>query len=122
MEVHRFIKLMKQQGTTIFLTSHNMEEVDSLCDKVAFINKGKIVATGTPKSLKKDYGKGEVEVSYVDNDSTEKKLIFSLNEKDAFSRISEIHSKYKILAVHTKEASMKDVFLSVVKKGKEPLK
>ena len=65
LEVNYFIKQMKELGTTLFLTSHDMEEVDSLCDEIVFINDGQLVAIVTPKSLKKEYGTNEVDVSYV---------------------------------------------------------
>lgn len=45
--------LQKEHGKTIFLTSHNMQEIEQLCDRVAFLNRGKIIATDTIKNLKK---------------------------------------------------------------------
>jgi ABC-2 type transport system ATP-binding protein len=43
-------------GRTIMIASHNMTEVDAICDRVAIIDKGKIIATGTPESLKRSLG------------------------------------------------------------------
>ncbi len=45
-------RYVKEQGVTILLSSHNMLEVEYLCDRVALINKGRIVATGSPSELK----------------------------------------------------------------------
>ncbi len=42
----------RRQGATIFLTTHNMYIADELCDRVAFINEGKIAAMDTPRDLK----------------------------------------------------------------------
>ncbi|MGQ9565539.1 MAG: ABC transporter ATP-binding protein [Candidatus Bathyarchaeales archaeon] len=51
--VRRIIKeYVKQHGVTVLLSSHNMLEVEFLCDKVALVNKGRIVAEGTPHELK----------------------------------------------------------------------
>ena len=47
------IKKLRQEGTTIFLTTHYMEEADALCDRIAIIDDGRIVAEGTPEELKK---------------------------------------------------------------------
>ena len=47
------IRNLNQQGKTIFLTSHYMFEIDALCDRVAIMNKGKILITDTPSALKK---------------------------------------------------------------------
>lgn len=47
------IRNLNQQGKTIFLTSHYMFEIDALCNRVAIMNKGKILITDTPSALKK---------------------------------------------------------------------
>ncbi len=51
--IWEFIKDINGQGTTIFLTTHYMEEADRLCDRVAIIDEGKIIAIDTPFELKK---------------------------------------------------------------------
>ena len=48
-------RYVKEQGVTVLLSSHNMLEVEYLCDRVALINKGRIVATGSPAELKSRY-------------------------------------------------------------------
>ncbi len=48
-------RYVKEQGVTVLLSSHNMLEVEYLCDRVALINKGRIVATGSPAELKTRY-------------------------------------------------------------------
>jgi ABC-2 type transport system ATP-binding protein len=52
--VREFIKekLQKEQGKTILLTTHYMEEADQLCDQIAVIGHGKIISSGTPSELK----------------------------------------------------------------------
>ncbi|MGB9778982.1 MAG: ABC transporter ATP-binding protein [Candidatus Bathyarchaeales archaeon] len=47
---------VKQHGVTVLLSSHNMLEVEHLCDRVALINKGKLVAEGAPQELKEKFG------------------------------------------------------------------
>ena len=56
---------MNEQGSTIFLTTHNIEEANTLCQKVSIINKGKIVAQDSPERLKKMFDTTQsVEVSF----------------------------------------------------------
>jgi ABC-2 type transport system ATP-binding protein len=50
---------LAKTGMTIFLTTHYMEEADQLCDRVAILDQGKIVALDTPQRLKVDYSLGE---------------------------------------------------------------
>ena len=47
------IRLLRSQGTTIFLTTHYMDEADALCERIAIIDKGRIVAEDTPMGLKR---------------------------------------------------------------------
>jgi ABC-2 type transport system ATP-binding protein len=49
-------RYVKDHGVTVLLSSHNMLEVEHLCDRVALVNKGQIVAEGKPQELKQKYG------------------------------------------------------------------
>lgn len=54
-------RYVKEQGVTVLLSSHNMLEVEHLCDRVALLNKGKIVAEGKPQGLKEKFGSANME-------------------------------------------------------------
>ncbi len=56
---------VKKEGVTVLLSSHNMLEVEHLCDRVALINKGKIVAEGTPAELKTKYNSTNLEEAFA---------------------------------------------------------
>ena len=59
------IRHMNEQGSTIFLTTHNIEEANTLCQTVCVINKGKIVAQDSPERLKKMFDTTQsVEISF----------------------------------------------------------
>lgn len=69
-EVWSFLKSLKEQEITIFLTSHYMDEVHFLCDRVSIIDKGKEILTGTPEQVIKKSGKNNLEdayLSFIDN-------------------------------------------------------
>lgn len=51
-----FLQKLRQEGTTIVITSHYLEEIDVLADRVAIIDQGKVIATGTPNQLKDHVG------------------------------------------------------------------
>ena len=53
------------EGTTILLTTHYLEEAEQLCNKIAFINGGEIVATGTSRELSEQYGVKSLEDAYL---------------------------------------------------------
>ena len=54
--IHRLIMGLRDHGATVFLTTHNMEEAVKLCDRVALLNKGKIVEQGAPMELCRRHG------------------------------------------------------------------
>ena len=58
-EIRRLVKQLAGEGMTVFLTTHYMEEADTLSDRVAIIHKGQIVALDTPEQLKASHGAGQ---------------------------------------------------------------
>jgi len=58
-DIRATVTELAQQGMTVFLTTHYMEEADQLSDRVAIIDQGRIVALDTPESLKAEYGEDE---------------------------------------------------------------
>jgi len=54
-------RYVKEHGVTVLLSSHNMLEVEHLCDRVALLNKGIVVAEGEPKALKEKFGGANLE-------------------------------------------------------------
>jgi daunorubicin resistance ABC transporter ATP-binding subunit len=59
------LRRIRAGGTTMFLTTHYMEEADELCDRIAIIDRGRIVVTGTPAELKHSVGADTVELRLV---------------------------------------------------------
>lgn len=58
-------KLNKEEGMTVFFTTHYMEEADRVADRIAIIDQGKIVAQGTSAALKAQTGKGSLEDAFL---------------------------------------------------------
>lgn len=59
-------KIQKQRKVTLLHTSHNMVEIEQLCDRVIFINHGKLVSDGTPAQLIKKYGRKDLNEVFLD--------------------------------------------------------
>ncbi|MGB9671837.1 MAG: ATP-binding cassette domain-containing protein [Candidatus Bathyarchaeales archaeon] len=60
-------RLKKEYGMTLFMTTHYLEEADALCDRVAIIDHGKIIVTGTPSELKEGLGGDIITISIKEN-------------------------------------------------------
>jgi ABC-2 type transport system ATP-binding protein len=63
LEIHALIEEMKNENRTILMTTHYIEEAERLCDRVAIVDAGKIIAIGTPRELKeRSAGKSTIEI------------------------------------------------------------
>ena len=62
--VRNEILALKEAGTTIILSTHNMESVEELCDNIALINKARVVVSGGVDEIRRQYGNNHVEVVY----------------------------------------------------------
>jgi ABC-2 type transport system ATP-binding protein len=65
LELWHYVQRINQEGTTILLTTHYLEEAEQLCDKIAFINEGQIVASGSSDELSETYGVANLEDAYL---------------------------------------------------------
>lgn len=65
LELWKYMQKINKEGTTILLTTHYIEEAEQLCDRIALINGGKIIKTGTTAELKKFYKKKSLEDVYL---------------------------------------------------------
>lgn len=64
-EIRKIVKTTAKQGTSILLSSHNMLEVEYLCDRIALIAEGKIIQEGKPNDLMKKYQANNIEEVFV---------------------------------------------------------
>lgn len=64
-EIRKLVKSTAQSGTTVLLSSHNMLEVEYLCDRIALISDGTIVQEGKPKSLMEKYNAKNIEEVFI---------------------------------------------------------
>lgn len=109
---------LKKKGKTIFLTTHNMNVADQLCDRVAFIVDGTITLTDSPADLKVQYGKNTIRVEVVNKGEIEVKdfPMDTIRKQEAFF---DIMRKSEIRTIHSLEATLEDIFIRVT--GKELL-
>ena len=66
LELWQYVQRINAEGTTILLTTHYLEEAEQLCDRIAFINGGRIVAEGTNQELAVEFDVGSLEDAYLE--------------------------------------------------------
>jgi ABC-2 type transport system ATP-binding protein len=77
--------LVEQRGVTVFLTTHNLNEAERLCARVAVIDKGKLLATGSPDELRSRQGGQRLEIHGRGFNDT---LIKGLNQREEIARVT----------------------------------
>lgn len=108
-ELHRIIRRMSQAGTTVFLTTHYMEEADELCHRVAFLSGGKVVALDTPRELKLKLGQ---RTAVVTLDTREEQTV-SLHDPADAARLERWMREGRVLTIHSQEGTLEDVFIAL---------
>lgn len=106
-EIRSLIRRLAGQGVTIFLTTHYMEEADQLCDRVAFINSGSIVALDTPARLKAAYGEKTARIVLEDG----RTLNLALDRPEETRELGELLASGKVQTLHSNEATLEEIFI-----------
>lgn len=115
-QIKELIKRKKEEGITIFLTTHNMHVAEELCDRVAFIDAGKIVLIDTPRNLKLRYGERLVKIEYKSDGKVERELL-SMAKTTDIEKLNGLINSGKIETIHSMEASLEDIFIKVTGRG-----
>jgi fluoroquinolone transport system ATP-binding protein len=115
--IKRIVKRKQAEGTTIFLTTHNMFVADELCDKVGFIVDGKIEALDTPKNLKLKYGKLSVIVEH-NVDGVLQAETFGMTGEDK-AKLQTFIGEHDVKTIHSGEPTLEEIFVKLTGRGLE---
>jgi ABC-2 type transport system ATP-binding protein len=108
-EVRQLVLRLSTQGTTVFLTTHYMEEADELCHRVAFLSRGKIVALDTPRELKLRLGQRTATVLLVNREERD----IRLDSAEDATRLADWMRHGDVLMIHSHEGTLADVFIAL---------
>ncbi len=108
----KIIEKERKKGTTVFLTTHNMLDADLLCDRVAFISNGNIVALDTPKNLKEKNGNHSIVIDYLYQRKREEQTIEAPELKAGIPFAYD-----ELISVHSQEPTLEDMFIQYTGRG-----
>lgn len=114
--VRDIILEQKNNGATVFLTTHDMNVANELCDRVGFLVDGRLATVGAPAALRLEHGRRVMRVQYIQDGASHAEE-FPLEGLAAHERFQEVIRTRHIETVHTQEPSLEDVFLKVTGKG-----
>ena len=103
----------RERGATVFLTTHDMVEAEKLCDRVAFINQGEIVALETPRALKQQYGQRLLKVELARPNGQVETREIVLDAPDTGETVAELFHSENVVTVHSEEATLEDIFIEL---------
>jgi ABC-2 type transport system ATP-binding protein len=120
LNLREIIMDIKREGRTVLLTTHYMEEADFLCDRIAIVDGGKVIALDTPENLKK--GLNDVKCIKIEVNKSDEKLI---NEIRDIPKIEKVRSdydsekrNYKLTIHHSNEDNIIQKIIDIISRNK----
>ena len=102
-KIHELLLELKEAGTTIFLTTHDMNEATLLCDRLSLLNRGHLIEYGTPASIIQKYNH-EKKVQLTFADETHTQITFEeLGQTDLA----------QVVAIHSCEPTLEEIFIQL---------
>lgn len=113
-EVHDLIRCLRDEGRTILLATHYMEEASELCQRVAILNRGKIVEIGSPHHLMVEHGRRVLRVEIQENNTIRS---IELPLAHAADEVQRLLKEGRVVTMHSVEASLQEVFIKLTGEG-----
>ena len=107
--VRRMLRSLTESGVTVFVTTHNMEEVEEICDRVAILSHGKLIECDTPGSLVARYAEHKVVVRY-EKDQQSFRETLNLAEESERTRLAELVQRGYCTGIQSRDFNFDDVF------------
>ncbi|MCI4643320.1 MAG: ABC transporter ATP-binding protein [Hyphomonadaceae bacterium] len=111
--VKQIIRDQQAAGKTVVLTTHNMFDVEELCDRCGFMARGEMAALDTVESLKARYGQRKVKLTYLDHQQQLQTADFPLDGLGSNPDFQSALNGHDIQTIHSQEATLDHVFVEV---------
>lgn len=109
---------LRDEGSTVILSTHNMESVEELCDNIALINKSHLVVSGATDEIRRRYGDNKVELIYTDGEGRHTEVMDV--EKDGNTTLREVMDRGVVINSYRELIPrMNDIFIKLVTEKQE---
>jgi ABC-2 type transport system ATP-binding protein len=116
-DLRQTVTALADGGSTIFLTTHDMNEADELCQRVAFLAEGRLVALDTPRALKLRLASTAPALDVLLDDGTDVRL--KLDEPQDTARLQQLIDTGRVRSMHSLEPTLADVFIRLAGRSLE---
>ncbi|HJZ56385.1 MAG TPA: ABC transporter ATP-binding protein [Gemmataceae bacterium] len=107
--VHRILRERVKLGATIILTTHDMDEVEKICDRVGIVCRGKLVALDSPLALKQEHTERKVDVIRIDGE----RLVFDIESETGRKQLADLVAAGHAASIRTREFDFHATFLKL---------
>ncbi|MBA4186387.1 MAG: ABC transporter ATP-binding protein [Planctomycetaceae bacterium] len=107
--VHRILRDRVKHGATVIMTTHNMEEVEQICNRVGIVCRGKLVALDSPLALKQEHTERKVDVTRKDGEQ----FVFDMDNPANLGELSRLLTAGQIATMRTREFNFHETFLKL---------
>ena len=107
-EVHKMLAELKAAGTTVFLTTHDMAEAETVCDRVAILNDGAVVTCDKPEALKLRFARNRLTVV-----TRTRGVVRTTKDAAAADLVRDLLAAGECLSIHSDEPNLEEVFLEL---------
>lgn len=130
-EIHDILKELKDRGKTIFINSHMLAEIESVCDSVAILKKGRLARIGTVEEITTDKEKVMIEVDYPDDlfntlfeksefhyfEEGDRIYSFQISDTERLNALIDFLRSNNVLikSIYNSKSTLEDSFINVVK-------
>ena len=115
--INNLILEERDRGATVFLTTHDMVEADKLSNRVAFIDRGEIVALDTPHALKQQYGKRLLRAEVAASSGSLETREIVLDRETTARDVEALFRQENVVTIHSEEATLEDIFVRITGRG-----
>lgn len=107
-QIHQVLKKLNEAGTTIFLSTHDMQEAEDLCNRIAFLHNGTILELDTPQNLRVKHGDSTINIVLKNRTS-----IHVDQDEVGAKAIANYMNNGELLTIHSNEPTLGDIFIKL---------
>ncbi|HSQ56945.1 MAG TPA: ABC transporter ATP-binding protein [Gemmata sp.] len=107
--VHRILRERVKHGATVIMTTHDMDEVEKICDRVGIVCRGKLVALDSPLSLRQEHTERKVDVIRKDGE----RVVFDMDDEKSREEFAALVTAGQAASIRTREFDFHATFLKL---------
>ena len=107
--VHRILRERVKHGATVVMTTHDMDEVEKICDRVGIVCRGKLVALDSPLALRQEHTERKVDVIRKDGE----RVVFDMDDERSRAEFAALVTAGQVASIRTREFDFHATFLKL---------